>query len=450
MDDREAGELATRFEARGPEELLTWAFERFGPDRVVIVSSFQIESMALIDMAAKIRQDVRVATIDTGRLPQETYELMERVRDRYGIPVEVFVPDAPSVEAMVRRHGVNLFYRSADLRLLCCYVRKVLPLRRLLSAADAWVTGLRRDQSETRANIRKVEVDRDHGGVVKLNPLADWSEQDVWSYIREHGVPYSPLYDQGYTSIGCAPCTRPVPPGAGQRSGRWWWETGAPKECGMHCAIESGSFERQVAAVLGGDGACRDGGRQDEGVTVWLTGLSGAGKSTIAGLLASELRRRGAKVEVLDGDEVRQNLSKGLGFSREDRDAHIRRIGYVAGLLTRNGVTVIVAAISPYRSTREAVRAQIGRFVEVYVRAPLEVCAGRDVKGLYRRALAGEIPNFTGISDPYEEPLNPEVVVDTASEPPEVSAARVLAYLEAQGFLAQAPGTRAASVARNR
>jgi len=171
------------------------------------------------------------------------------------------------------------------------------------------------------------------------------------------------------------------------------------------------------------------------GVTLWFTGLSGAGKSTIANIVARELRARGQRVEILDGDEVREHLSRGLGFSREDRDTNIRRIGYVAKLLTRNGVVAITAAISPYRETRDEVRASIGRFVEIYVSTPLEVCIQRDVKGLYKKALAGEIQQFTGISDPYEPPLNPEITINTANQTPEESAAQVLAYLEEHGYL---------------
>ncbi len=171
------------------------------------------------------------------------------------------------------------------------------------------------------------------------------------------------------------------------------------------------------------------------GFTVWLTGLSGAGKSTIAQALAPLLRERGLRVEVLDGDAVREHLSKGLGFSKEDRDTNIRRIGFVAHLLARNGVAVITAAISPYRATRDEVRALIGDFVEVYVRCSLEEAARRDVKGLYARALRGEIPNFTGVSDPYEEPLNPEVVVDTERETVQESVARILRVLEERGYV---------------
>jgi adenylylsulfate kinase len=174
-----------------------------------------------------------------------------------------------------------------------------------------------------------------------------------------------------------------------------------------------------------------------DGFTLWFTGLSGAGKSTLGARLRDALRARGRRVEVLDGDEVRQNLSKGLGFSKEDRDTNIRRIGYVAHLLSRNGVVAIAAAISPYQSVRDEVRAQHGRsFVEVYVECPIDALVKRDVKGLYERALRGEIKNFTGVSDPYEPPLAPEVTVHTDRETVEQSTQRILTWLEQQRFLA--------------
>jgi adenylyl-sulfate kinase len=169
---------------------------------------------------------------------------------------------------------------------------------------------------------------------------------------------------------------------------------------------------------------------EGKGLTLWFTGLSGAGKTTLARMIEIELRNRGHKVEVLDGDVVRTNLSKGLGFSKEDRDTNIRRIGFVCNLLARNDVIAIAAAISPYRDMRDEVRRETGAFVEVFVKCPIDVLAERDVKGLYKKALAGEIKHFTGIDDPYEEPLAPEIMVETDKETPEQSAARIIARLE--------------------
>jgi adenylylsulfate kinase len=188
-----------------------------------------------------------------------------------------------------------------------------------------------------------------------------------------------------------------------------------------------------------------------QGLTVWFTGLSGAGKTTISRLVCEELRNRRMSVEVLDGDLVRQNLSAGLGYSKADRDTNIRRIGFVCNLLSRNGVVAIAAVISPYREARNAVRAsqECGRFIEVFVDCPLSVLAERDIKGLYRKALEGKIDNFTGISDPYEPPEHPEIVLHTDQEPAQTSAARVLEWLESRGFIptvergADAPVTRA-------
>ncbi|MEA5465427.1 adenylyl-sulfate kinase [Leptothoe sp. PORK10 BA2] len=174
---------------------------------------------------------------------------------------------------------------------------------------------------------------------------------------------------------------------------------------------------------------------QHRGVTVWFTGLSGSGKTTISQALEAKLRAAGAKLEVLDGDIVRTNLTKGLGFSKEDRDENVRRIGFVSSLLTRNGVIVLVSAISPYRDVRDQVRARIGDFVEVYANTPVEVCEQRDVKGLYKKARSGEIKNFTGVSDPYEEPLAPEVNCETANETLDESVNKVMAKLEELGYL---------------
>jgi phosphoadenosine phosphosulfate reductase len=253
IDELEAGELSVEFEGAEPQELVAWALDRFSP-RIGLSTAFQIDGVALIDMAYEIDPEIKVFSVDTGRLPQETFELIEQLRDRYpGLELELLSPKADHIQRMVNRLGPNLFYRSVENRLLCCNVRKVQPLTRHLAGLDAWITGLRRDQWASRTDIRKVEIDHDHGAIVKLNPLAEWTEDEVWDYVREREVPYHSLYDRGYTSIGCAPCTRPIQQGEAARAGRWWWETNAPKECGIHCAIETGGMEHELRAILGED-----------------------------------------------------------------------------------------------------------------------------------------------------------------------------------------------------
>ena len=253
IDDLEAGELSVQFEGEEPAVLLEWAIERFAP-RIAISTAFQTDGAVLLDLAYAIDPSIRVFSVDTGRLPQETFELIERMRERYPLlQLDLLSPEAPTVNALVKKHGPNLFYRSVENRLLCCQVRKVLPLQRHLADLDAWITGLRRDQWATRSDIRKIEIDHDHRAIVKLNPLAEWTEDEVWDYVREHELPYNALYDKGYTSIGCAPCTRPTKAGEDLRAGRWWWETNAPKECGIHCAIETGGLEHELRALVGDD-----------------------------------------------------------------------------------------------------------------------------------------------------------------------------------------------------
>jgi adenylyl-sulfate kinase len=411
------------FERSSAPEILSWAIDTFG-DTFAIATSFQKEGMVIVDMASRISSSVRVFTLDTGRLPDETYRMMETVRRRYGITVEIVFPERAEVEQLVTIHGPDLFYSSVQARERCCEIRKVRPLARKLDTLKAWASGLRRDQSDTRAAIAKVAREENR---VKINPLADWTSRDVDDYIRKQQVPQHPLYARGYTSIGCAPCTRAVEPGEDERAGRWWWEQDAKKECGIHFAPD-GSVRRQSMMET----ELPD---MHKGFTLWFTGMSGAGKSTISRALELRLRELGAKVEVLDGDVVRTHLSKGLGFSKEDRDENIRRIGFVCELLSRNGVIAIAAAISPYRGVRDEVRARIPNFVEVHVHCPVEVLAERDVKGLYKRALAGEIPHFTGISDPYEPPLSPEVTVNSSSETPEQSVDKIWATLERLGLV---------------
>jgi thioredoxin-dependent adenylylsulfate APS reductase len=217
---------------KDPEAVLRWADGAFS--KVAIVASFQAESSVLIDMTARAGLPLHVITLDTGRLPQETHDLIDAVRDRYGIVIEVVSPDAAEVGSLTREHGVNPFFQSVELRRLCCEIRKSHPLARALKGFDAWVTGLRRQQAETRAQTQVVSPDLEHPGLTKIAPLAAWSKDRVWSYIRTNDVPYHALYDRGYTSIGCAPCTRSTEPGEDERAGRWWWETDAVKECGLH------------------------------------------------------------------------------------------------------------------------------------------------------------------------------------------------------------------------
>jgi len=234
-----------RLEQVSAPSLLEWAIAEFGSS-LAIATAFQAEGMVILDMASRIPGRVRVLTLDTGRLPEETYQMIETVRERYGITVETVAPDTAEVEAMVRLHGPNLFYREVALRNLCCEVRKVRPLERKLRELKAWVAGLRRGQNESRADVRKIE---EIEGKLKLSPLADWTAADVSEYIRRHDVPVHPLYAAGYRSIGCAPCTRAVAAGEDERAGRWWWELDASKECGIHFTPE-GKAERKLDVLL--------------------------------------------------------------------------------------------------------------------------------------------------------------------------------------------------------
>jgi phosphoadenosine phosphosulfate reductase len=217
-------------EVASASEILTWAIETYG-DSFAIATSFQKEGMVIVDLAARLAPGVRVFTLDTCRLPAETYRMIETVRERYGVVTEIVLPDDAEVREMVSIGGRNLFYESVESRHLCCDIRKVRPLERKLSTLRAWATGIRRDQSGIRAQTPKVELS---ATPVKINPLADWTAAQVEEYTQVHGVPVHPLYARGYSSIGCAPCTRAIKPGEDQRAGRWWWERSAGKECGIH------------------------------------------------------------------------------------------------------------------------------------------------------------------------------------------------------------------------
>ncbi|MGH9631491.1 MAG: phosphoadenylyl-sulfate reductase, partial [Bryobacteraceae bacterium] len=200
------------------EEVLQWAISEFG-DRLAITTSFQAAGMVIIDMAARLSSAPRIVTLDTGRLPEETYRMIEQVRSRYGLAVEVVFPDSREVENMVKRHGPNLFYNGVPLRTLCCHIRKVRPLERKLQEFGAWTVGLRRSQAATRELLPKVQ---EESGRIKVSPLADWTGEQVQNYLRANDVPVHPLYERGYTSIGCAPCTRATSLGEDERAGRWW------------------------------------------------------------------------------------------------------------------------------------------------------------------------------------------------------------------------------------
>ena len=231
------------------EDLIAWAIDNHG-SRFAVVTAFQPEGMVLVDMALRHAPGTRIVTVDTGRLPQETYDIMDAVRLRYGTAVEVILPDGDEVERMVGRHGVNLFRADPSLRKLCCQIRKVRPLeRRLAKSVDVWAAGLRRQQSVERASVGKVEFEAGGSGRIKLNPLADWTREQVDEYVERHRIPVHALLHQGYRTVGCAPCSRAVEAGEDERAGRWWWELEGGKECGIHVTPD-GKFKRTLDVLL--------------------------------------------------------------------------------------------------------------------------------------------------------------------------------------------------------
>lgn len=200
---------------------------------VIFANSLGAEDMVLTDLINKYQPDIEMFSLDTGRLPQETYDLMQEVRAHYSVPLQIFFPKASRIEEYVAQNGVNGFYDSVELRKSCCHIRKVEPLRRALSGKRAWITGMRHEQAPTRGVLQVSAFDVDNG-LQKFNPLLDWSNAEVWEYLKQHEVPYNKLHDRFYPSIGCAPCTRAITPGEDIRSGRWWWEDAQNKECGLH------------------------------------------------------------------------------------------------------------------------------------------------------------------------------------------------------------------------
>lgn len=229
---------AEAMESLSAREILSWGIKNFSP-RLALSASFGApEGMVLLDMMYRLDSQSRVFVLDTGRLHPSTHSLIDHVRDRYDKSVEVVLPHAPDVESMVREEGVNLFYGSVENRRRCCRLRKVEPMRRYAEGLDAYVSGLRRDQNLNRANTAKVELDVANGGLVKLNPIADWTREQVMEYVSEFKVPINRLHGQGFPSVGCEPCTRAVAPGEPERSGRWWWEEEGNEECGLHVSDE--------------------------------------------------------------------------------------------------------------------------------------------------------------------------------------------------------------------
>ena len=236
LESLPAGLGGDGIEASSAEEILTLGLKKYHPSLALAASFGAPEAMVLLDMMHRIEPQSRVFVLDTGRLHPATHDLIDRVRDRYGKAVEVVFPRAADVEHMVGEQGMNLFYDSVESRKRCCRIRKVEPLRRYFAGLDAYVSGLRRDQNLNRRDTPKIELDVGNGGLVKFNPLADWARDRVMDYVGEHRVPINSLHAEGYPSVGCQPCSRPVRPGEDERAGRWWWESDGVKECGLHAS----------------------------------------------------------------------------------------------------------------------------------------------------------------------------------------------------------------------
>jgi phosphoadenosine phosphosulfate reductase len=226
--------LSAQMEIMPAKDITKWALDTFDTG-IALASSFGAEDVVIIDMMWSIKgKKFKVFTLDTGRLNQETYDLIEQIKERYEIEIIFLFPNKDEVEAMLKENGPNLMYKSVENRKYCCQVRKVEPLGRALLGLNCWITGLRREQSISRSDIKKIEIDVTNNYILKLNPLADWTNEQVWEYIKDNEVPYNKLHDLGYPSIGCEPCTRAVGPNDDPRSGRWWWEESTVKECGLH------------------------------------------------------------------------------------------------------------------------------------------------------------------------------------------------------------------------
>ena len=225
-------QLNRQFEGKTPQEVLTFFLAEY-KGQIALSSSLGIEDQLLTDLVVKIDKQARIFTLDTGRLFPETYSLIDKTNMKYNIQLEVFFPQHEAVEAMVKKEGINLFYAGIDQRKQCCNVRKMEPLKRAFQGLEVWICGLRREQSITRKDMQLVEWD-ENNQLIKLNPLINFTEQEVWDYIKANNVPYNKLHDKGFPSIGCQPCTRAIEAGEDVRAGRWWWENPEHKECGLH------------------------------------------------------------------------------------------------------------------------------------------------------------------------------------------------------------------------
>lgn len=233
MTGKKLTEYRRQLAGKDAAEVLAWSLDEFGLQKTALASSFSNEDQVLSHMLSRISLSARVFTLDTGRQFQETYDVMQRSMDKFGLRYEVCAPAAEELAALLADGGPNAMYQSLAKREACCAVRKLRPLEKIMQTVDAWICGLRRDQALTRKDMEIIEWDIRHGKY-KISPLVNWSEADVWRYIKDNGIPYNALYDRGFRSIGCAPCTRPTGPDEDIRSGRWWWEEPEHKECGLH------------------------------------------------------------------------------------------------------------------------------------------------------------------------------------------------------------------------
>lgn len=233
MNDEQISVYNEQFRGKGAIEILRFFLNEF-KGKITFASSLGLEDQVLTHMITAIDPAVKIFTLDTGRLFQETYDLIDRTNSRYKINMEVYFPASKKVEKMVREKGINLFYESVENRKHCCFIRKIEPLHRALEGYQMWITGLRREQSVTRNHMALVERDDNNHGRLKINPLIDWTADEIWTYINNNNIPYNKLHDQGFPSIGCQPCTRGIEPDEDLRAGRWWWEMPEHKECGLH------------------------------------------------------------------------------------------------------------------------------------------------------------------------------------------------------------------------